>query len=233
MDTGVTPAGVEAARGADPAAGITPYLPDALVPLQPEGTGRPVFVFPAGLNEEKALEKDASIATFVGRDRPFWGLRRDDPHFDRLRAVGLPVVAAESIARIQTVQATGPYLFFGTCIGGYLAWEASRQLLAAGETVAGLLFYEVPIRGDVDTARPRRHSHYYVPQPLPVDVTLLMTELWQGKGWSAAWERVVRGRIETVVIPDPGKSARTDHRERIARHVREWIEASEARLQAR
>src|SRR4029079_13992032 len=59
--------------------GITPFLPDWVVPLQREGAGRPVFVFPAGPEETAALTIEAQVASAVGRSHPFWGFRRHDP----------------------------------------------------------------------------------------------------------------------------------------------------------
>src|SRR5688500_6982301 len=39
------------AQDSDPGEGITPFFPDWVVPLQLEGTGLPVFVFPSADNE--------------------------------------------------------------------------------------------------------------------------------------------------------------------------------------
>ena len=128
------------ATGPGPVEGITPVVPDWVVPLQPLGAGTPVFVFPAGHNELRALEKDARMASHVGQRHPFWGLRRNDPHFVRARAVGVPVIAAECVAEMRTIQGSGPFLLYANCAGGFFAWKTARQLLAAGDEVAGMLY---------------------------------------------------------------------------------------------
>ncbi|MGH2616814.1 MAG: phosphopantetheine-binding protein [Thermomicrobiales bacterium] len=229
-------------RERDAAHGVTPFFPSWVVPLQREGAGRPVFVFPAGADEALALSKDAQIATLVGRQHPFWGLRRDDPLLDGAREAGVPVLAATYAKQMRRIQGPGPFLLFGNCVGGYLAWETARHLLAAGETVAGILFYEVPLRADFATlmpgftpahvSRPWRLSLYYRPQALPIDLTHLMTAAWQARGWWGPWHGVVRGTHETVVISDAAPDGQDALRWRdaaLAQQVRAWIEKAEAR----
>jgi thioesterase domain-containing protein len=49
-----------------------------------------------------------------------------------------PLVAAEYLASIRTVQAKGPYHFTGMCDGALIAVEMARALEAAGERVAAM-----------------------------------------------------------------------------------------------
>jgi acyl carrier protein len=224
----------------EPSVGFTPFFPDWVIPLQREGSGRPVFVFPAGHDEMRALTIDAQIAAHVGRDHPFWGLRRVDPHLERLRAEGIPMLAAEYVAQMQRIQEEGPYLLFATCAGGYLAWEVASRFLAAGEAIAGILFFEVPLGRDFDklipgqtpahTARPWELSLAYRPRPLPVDLTHILTDDWAARGWGDPWQRVALGSFETVIIPVKaiGTQAYLARRQEIiAEHVRRWIEKAE------
>jgi len=98
---------------------------------------------------------------------------------------GVAALGAEYVAQIRALQTTGPYLFFGDCMGGYLAWETARQLLAQGEVIASMAFFEAPLRKTfaavptgpmpVDSANVWRLGHYYRPEPLPVALTHLMT----------------------------------------------------------
>jgi hypothetical protein len=221
---------------------ITPAIPEWVIPLQPEGNGRPIFIFPAGPNEMGALAIDARIAGFVGRRHPFWGLRRDHPALDAARAEGVPALARAYVEQMRTIQGEGPFLLFANCVGGYLAWETARLLLAAGEEVAGILFYEVPLRADFDrllpgitpahASRPWHLSQVYRPQPLPVDLIHLMTEGWYDRGWWMPWLRVVHGTHETAVISSADLGARSPRGRReelIARHVRSWIAQAETR----
>jgi hypothetical protein len=234
------------AQDSGPSAGITPFFPDWVVPLQSEGTGRPVFVFPSADNEPGALRTEAQVADHVGRDHPFWAFGRDDSQLVLVREQGVAAVIADYIAQIRAIQGKGPFLLYGNCIGGYAAWETAKQLLDMGEEIAGMLFYEVPIRPDFATVLPghppvhstrniMRLAHYYRPQALSVDLTYLMTESWHGWSWWAPWQDVVLGTFETVVLPNLtlGTQEFLVRREAmIAEHVRDWIDKSEVRLRA-
>jgi acyl carrier protein len=227
----------------DSTGAATPILPEWVVPLQREGTGRPVFVFPPAHGGIQALTNDAQVAAVVGRHHPFWGFRRDDPHLESARMAGISMLAAEYVKQMRAIQGRGPFLLYAGCGGGQLAWEAAGQLLAEGEPIAGILFYNVPLRADFDAALPGftpahitpslHQSTLYRPRLLPVDLTLLVTETWQAEGWSAAWQRVARGSVETVVIPSPTPMDYMDsakRAERIGTQLRLWIEKSEARV---
>jgi acyl carrier protein len=231
------------ARGGQAAiSASTPFIPDWVVPLQRQGAERPVFVFPSGHNEVGALATDAEIAVHVGRNRPFWGFRREHPALDAARAGGVPSLAAAYIGQMRRMQERGPYLLFGNCAGGYVAWEVARQLLAAGERMAGILFYEVPLRDDFDQLLPgispaniTREWHLsadYRPRSLPVDLTHLLTDQWAAYGWWRPWQRVVEASHEPVIIPVATMGTRAFLARRqaiIAGYVRAWIAQAEAR----
>jgi hypothetical protein len=141
---------------------------------------------------------------------------------------------------MRAIQGEGPFLLYGNCGGGYLAWDVARQLIAAGDTVAGILFREVPLRPDFDQTlpgitpanitRPVLLSLHYRPQPLPIDLTHLMTEPWHDHGWWQPWRQVTLGSHETVVMPSDGLDAGVSQEAAIAHYVRAWIERTEARL---
>jgi hypothetical protein len=209
-----------------------------VIPLQREGRERPVFVFPAGHDEVTALAIEAQVAVHVGRDRPFWGFGRDDPQLDGARASGIPGLAAEYEAQMRTIQGEGPFLLYANCAGGPYAWETAARLLAAGEGIAGMLFYEVPLDPNLTAPLPHftpalmsepRMPDGYRPQPLPVALTLVMTEFWRRRRWSVAWRAVALGGTRIVVISDQDVSDPSRREARIAGHVRDWIERAEAR----
>jgi hypothetical protein len=220
--------------------GVTPFFPTWVVPLQPRGAGRPVFVFPAGHNESVAMAIEARVADHVGREHPFWGFGRADPGLDGARAGGIPAMAAEYVAQMRAIQGRGPFLLYANCAGAPYAWDVARQLLGDGEAVAGMLFYEAPLGpeavGPVPAVTPAQitspspTARDYQPPPLPVHLTLLMTKFWWEQRWSAAWQEVALGSVETVVIPGETEKAFVRREERIAVHVRDWIEQAEARI---
>ncbi len=226
----------------EPTAAATPSIPEWVVPLQLEGPGRPVFVFPPSEGGIRALTSDAQVAAVVGRRHPFWGFQRDHPELDAARMAGITALAAAHVKQMRAIQGHGPFLLYAGCAGGRVAWEAAGQLLAAGEAIAGILFYNVPLLPDFDVTLPGftpahitpvvYQGAYYRPRALPVDLTLLVTETWQAQGWSAAWQRVAHGSLETVVIPSPTPLDYMDtakRAERIGNQLRLWIEKAEAR----
>jgi acyl carrier protein/surfactin synthase thioesterase subunit len=233
-------------RDAGPVDGITPFFPEWVVQLQPAGAGRTVFVFPGGMGGKWTLVRDAKVASLVGREHPFYGFNRDPPHLERMREDWLQATAADYVAQMRNLQGRGPYLIYGICAGGPLAWEAARLLLLAGERIAGVIFYEValdpnfanaqvsPEQARLQLARVGRVAPY-VPEALPVDLTLLMTETWHARDRSAGWRQVAHGEVETVVMPGdtPGAHNLYVNREpMIAGHLRDWIAKSKARVRS-
>jgi acyl carrier protein len=226
-------AGPPAATG--PIDGFTPFHAPWVVPLQREGTKRPVWVVPGGMGGVWTLKRDAQVASLVGRDHPFFGFQRDPAPIPRGADNWIAQMASAYVEQMRLIQGSGPYLIYGICNGGSLAWETARQLLAGGDDVAGVLFYEVALAADFASAEPRQRPGrmpHYLPQALPVDLTLLMTEVWHANDRSAGWRGLATGGVTTVVMPGdtPGAHNLYVNREpMIAGHLRDWIERSESR----
>ena len=235
----------EQERDSGPSSRIAPPLSDWVIPLQSEGFGRPVFVFPAGHGDLSALAYEAQVALLASRTHPFWGFRREHPQLEEARQAGIPALVAEYVRQMRAIQSQGPYLLYGTCAGGYLAWEAAHQLLAAGESIAGILFYEVFLRPDFDEllqGHTPAHispawslSLYYRPQPLPVDLTVLATEEWRARRWSESWRRVAAKGVEMIRIPSDAEGFQdisAKRRATLADQIRRWIDKAEASVQS-
>ncbi|MFN8593727.1 MAG: phosphopantetheine-binding protein [Thermomicrobiales bacterium] len=216
--------------------GITPVTPEWLVPLQPKGTLAPVWLVPGGVGGVWTLKRDAKVAALVGDQRPFYGFQRDPPQLDLRRPDWISATAALYVQQMRNLQRAGPFLIYGICSGGALAWEVATQLANCGEEIAGVLLYESALAPDFASQSPRRGRRmmpYYAPSPLPVDLTLLMTETWHAADRSAGWRQVALGLVTTVVMPGstPGAHNLYINREpMIADRVRAWIERSEARV---
>jgi hypothetical protein len=222
----------------DPHAGVTPFRPDWVVPLQAEGTLRPLFMFPSS-HSDLAMRGDAEIARLMASNRPIWGLAHAAEHRALVRRSGVAALGAVYAQQIRRLQPGGPYLFFGNCIGGYLAWETAQQMLRQGDEITEVLFFEVPLRKDfsnvrpgpipVDTANVWRLGHYYCPEPLPVRITLMMTPQWHGAGWWKPWEDRAQRGLEVVILPDDGEERRAPS---LATAVNAWCTSAEVGLPA-
>lgn len=188
------------------------------------------------------MPSEAQMVGHVGGEHPFWGIGRDAAHLELVRQHGVAALGAAYVQQVRAIQAKGPYLLYGNCLGGYLAWETASQLLDAGEEIGGILFYEAPLRSDFANVRPGpipvhsanfwRFAHYYRPPSLPVHLTHLMTAAWHGTRWWAPWQQLALQGNTTVVIPGETEAAFDHREERIAQHVREWLTACEARIAA-
>ena len=124
-----------------------PSIPSALVPIQPAGAKRPLFlVHPAG----GLVFPYVQLAKCLGPDQPCYGLQarglegREAPH------TRIEDMAASYIEALQTVQTDGPYLLGGWSMGGVVAFEIAQQLHAQGKKVAllALLDARVPSPDD-------------------------------------------------------------------------------------
>ena len=221
------------ARRIDSIAITTPFVPEWVASLQPAGDLRPLFVFPAS-HSDLTMRTDTEIACLVGPDRPIWGLAHTAAHRDLVRHEGVAALGAEYVRQIRVLQPAGPYLLFGNCMGGYLAWETASQLLAQGAQVSGICFFESPLRADfanvraglmpVDTTNVWRLAHYYAPAPLPVRLTHLMTPEWHGAKWWRPWQDLAQVGMEVAVLTDDGTMPRA---ERMAAAIRNWAMAAE------
>ena len=112
-----------------------------LVALQPRGDERPfVWVHPVSGTVFCYVE----LARAMGAARPFYafeavGLRAGEQPHDQIEDM-----AANYVAALRELQATGPYLLGGWSMGGMIAFEMARQLEAAGEHVAFLALLDTP-----------------------------------------------------------------------------------------
>ena len=105
-----------------------------LVPLQPKGQGRPLFlVHPVGGNV--FCYRDLAR----GLDRPVYGLQAVPDG----EPASLESLASRYLKAVREIQPEGPYLLGGWSLGGTIAYEMARQLEHDGEWVALLAMIDV------------------------------------------------------------------------------------------
>ncbi len=113
--------------------------PDAFSPLiaiQPQGTGLPFFCMPG--TGGSVLYLRALAESLKAQGRPFYGLQASGLDGATTPLDRIEDIAAENLRAIRAIQPTGPYLLGGHSFGSWVAFEMARQLLEAGETVAGV-----------------------------------------------------------------------------------------------
>lgn len=108
-----------------------------LVQLNDSTTGRPVFwMHPAG----GGIESYNLIADKI--ERPFYGITAEGWSARNLSLQGIPALAAHYIKVIKSVQPVGPYELGGYSLGGALAYEMTRLLQEAGDTVDSIIMLD-------------------------------------------------------------------------------------------
>jgi amino acid adenylation domain-containing protein len=119
----------------------------SLVPIQPGGSKRPLFlVHPAGGHVFPYLH----LAQFLGPDQPCFGLQAKGVEDGQEPHTRIEDMAAYYIQALQTVQPAGPYRLGGWSMGGVVAFEMAQQLRAQGQTVSllALLDGRIPTQDD-------------------------------------------------------------------------------------
>ena len=111
-----------------------------------------VFLFPDGSGSATSYEKMPEISPNVclfGLNSPFL---RDTEEYTK----SIQDITAMWVAEIRQRQPKGPYIIGGWSAGGYYTYEATKQLIEAGETVEKLILIDSPCR--------------VVYEPIPFDV---------------------------------------------------------------
>lgn len=112
-----------------------PKAPSMIVPLQPAGSGAPVYWFPGSFGTSVLQFKEVSL--LMGADQPVYGFEAKMP------APGEPLEsvadrAVRFVKELRSFQPKGPYFFLGFCGGGFIAYEMAQILAREGERVAFL-----------------------------------------------------------------------------------------------
>lgn len=103
-----------------------------VVKMNPGGGQTPIFLFHGDYNGGGLYA--ARLAKFLGEDQPLFVVA---PHDLGKEPVPLPVqeMAADRLPLLLNAQPKGPYRLAGYCLGGLIAFEMARLLIAAGEKV--------------------------------------------------------------------------------------------------
>ncbi|KAJ5768708.1 ketoacyl-synt-domain-containing protein [Penicillium odoratum] len=99
-----------------------------------------LFLFPGGFGTSATFTNMPSIHPELA----IFGLNSPFVNAPENFTVSIAEMAALYVTEIQRRQPQGPYSFLGYSVGGIIAYEASRQLLVAGETVERLYLVDSP-----------------------------------------------------------------------------------------
>jgi thioesterase domain-containing protein len=113
----------------------------SVVPIQPQGSRRPLFAVP-GHNGDVFCYVD--LARHLGTDQPFFALQAPGMEPDQNPLTSIEEIATVFARDIKAVQPEGPYLLAGFCVGGTIAFDLAQQLTAQGHQVSLLALFGSP-----------------------------------------------------------------------------------------
>jgi thioesterase domain-containing protein len=114
-------------------------LRSSVIPMKTTGRNPPFFCVAPGSG---AVFPYFHLASMLGPDQPFYGLEDPRAASPNVRMAGIEDLAAYHVEALREVQARGPFLLGGWCVGGLVAFEMARQLTGAGERVALLALFD-------------------------------------------------------------------------------------------
>jgi thioesterase domain-containing protein/acyl carrier protein len=113
---------------------------DLLVTIQQSGSKVPLFVVHNGYGHHVFAKR---LGLHLGDDQPVYALRLPGVGANKRTEGSLSELAARYISAMKQVQESGPYMLFGDCLGGLVAFEMALQLRNAGEVVGLLAAFDV------------------------------------------------------------------------------------------
>lgn len=163
--------------------------------IRPDGSKTPLFLVP-GIGGNVLSYYD--LAHLLGPEQPVYALQSRGLDGIEKPITRLCDIAAHFVREVRSVQARGPYLLGGACVGGVVAFEMAHQLVAAGEEIALLAMF--------DSWPPSVHRAALIPQYAPPFLTVPVA---LGKGICRlprallrmprrAWFSHLRGRLESA-----------------------------------
>lgn len=124
-----------------------------MFPIDSRGSGSPLFLI-AGAHEDRYFvegksnyEEDvyryfSTLVQHLGGIRPIMGFRPRGIFYGEEFHQSVEEMAAEYIQYLKQEQPEGPYVLGGECVGGIVAYEMARQLIAAGDEVKSLVLMD-------------------------------------------------------------------------------------------
>jgi thioesterase domain-containing protein/acyl carrier protein len=106
-----------------------------LVALKPGGTRPPLFCVHDSSGNLLVYRR---LVDHLDRDQPLYGLQYPGQDRSPLKVLSIAALATQFAAEIRRAEPQGPYYLAGFSVGGVIAFEVARQLLAAGRRVAFL-----------------------------------------------------------------------------------------------
>ena len=187
-----------------------------LIQLNTNGTQTPLVFFHGNFNGTGYWVK--TMAKLLGPDQPLLIVA---PHGmgDEPIPPTIEAMAADRLPLITEAQPDGPYRLFGNCLGGPVAFEVARMLVAAGKKVELIVMLDTPT---INALRSVQWLLATIKRARPVAgraVELAMTRTWTAcadlqKFCNVSWTRrwtAIRTKVRNLAatVSDQGRIAPT------------------------
>jgi len=116
-------------------------LPDAVVPLKPEGSRPPFFAVPGHNGDVFCYVR---LIEHLDEDQPFYALQPPGLDGKRDPAVTIEELAAYHADALEQLRPDGPFYLGGYCLGGTVVLETARQLVRRGRSVPWIGLFATP-----------------------------------------------------------------------------------------
>ncbi len=182
----------------------------ALVPLRGTGAVPPLYLMhPIGGTVFCYL----ALTRHLDQQRPVFALQSPGLEDASLAEVSVPDLARCYLEIIRAQQPQGPYHLGGWCFGGLIAFEAARQLEAAGEEVAELVMFDtrapIPENAPSDGDDATLLSWFARDLAVPYGKTLnIAPEELRAVAGEGMFEYVLQRAREIEVLPHDADTAR-------------------------
>ena len=128
-----------------------------LANLKSDGDRHPVFMVhpPGGI-----VLCYREIAASLSGNQPLVAIRSRGLHGDETLPESIEAMASDYVGAIRQRQPAGKYLVGGWSLGGVIAYEVARQLVASGAQVAGLILLDSTVPEKSDATGPSAGQEY-------------------------------------------------------------------------
>ena len=135
--------------------------PSCLVPVQPNGTKKPIFLVPGHGGDVFTF---VELARYLQPEQPVYVFRFPEAarQNDEIANAMLKEMATSFITEMRSLQPEGPYLLGGFCYGGELAFEMAQQLQAQGQSTSLVAIIYAYLAGSVRLSGFRQRATYHV-----------------------------------------------------------------------
>ena len=121
------------ARSCQESEGLDAYA--STIELQRGEGCRRIFCFPSAGGTAAEFFSFSRMARYFGPDCSFYALRVRGLDGVLPPSTHVEGMASDHVREIRKIQPGGPYLLVGECLGGIVAYETARQLVALGEDI--------------------------------------------------------------------------------------------------